>query len=213
MGTTIKRIYTGLPEYLINEVLWVERNYRINELSHQPGGFDVVIEYKSGNVLGYDWIKRPPQYIDKIIKNDALQNGITDFESFDESQQLLLAKRLINAAYARKYANEEDFNNVAFQQVWDSSSSEITLTESLAKFEIENLNNCVIKLSVTKITKSKLGDYFEAMCDEVCKHNLLGRRVYCKFHLMKSIDYEFSVDIDYVKRVVTKLGRQVWVLQ
>ena len=151
MGTTIKRIYTGLPEYLINEVLWVERNYRINELSHQPGGFDVVIEYKSGNVLGYDWIKRPPQYIDKIIKNDALQNGITDFESFDESQQLLLAKRLINAAYARKYANEEDFNNVVFQQVWDSSSSEITLTESLAKFEIENLNNCVIKLSVTKM--------------------------------------------------------------
>jgi hypothetical protein len=51
------------------------------------------------------------------------------------------------------------------------------------------------------------------MCDEVCEHDLLGRRVYCKFHLMKSINYEFSVDIDYVKRVTTTLGREVWVIQ
>jgi hypothetical protein len=58
----IKRVSLGLPKSLVNDVLWVAREYRTNPLSHEPGGSDVVVEYHNDEVLGYDWIKFPSKY-------------------------------------------------------------------------------------------------------------------------------------------------------
>ncbi len=58
-----ERVYIGLPLRLAHVVLWVDRTYRTNPLSHIPGGYDVVVEYHDGRALGYDWIKMPWAYI------------------------------------------------------------------------------------------------------------------------------------------------------
>lgn len=68
MSTKIKRIYLGIPEKLIDQILWVSRNYRTNHLSHIGGGGDIIVEYhKKNKVLGYDLIKYPSRYIYKIF--------------------------------------------------------------------------------------------------------------------------------------------------
>ncbi|MCI1187667.1 hypothetical protein MON38_09560 [Hymenobacter sp. DH14] len=134
MGTTIKRIYTGLPEHLVKEVLWVERNYRINELSHQPGGFDIVIEYKSGNVLGYDWIKRPSHYIEKILQTEYIQEE-KGFHQLTDDEQNALALKYIRAAYARNYKDKKNYDSAVFKQVWNSSMSFNTIVKALCAFE------------------------------------------------------------------------------
>lgn len=58
-----ERVYIGLPLYLADIILWVDRQYRTNPLSYIPGGYDVVVEYHDGRALGYDWIKKPWAYI------------------------------------------------------------------------------------------------------------------------------------------------------
>ena len=63
MENQIEKIYIGLPEDLKDKVFWVARPYRTNLLSHIEGGTDVIMEYHNGDVLGYDWIKEPFQYI------------------------------------------------------------------------------------------------------------------------------------------------------
>lgn len=62
----IKNVYNGIPGALVDEIMWVQRKYRTNRLSHIEGGSDVVVEYHEGDVFGYDWIKRPSEYIKSI---------------------------------------------------------------------------------------------------------------------------------------------------
>lgn len=138
MGSKIKRIYTGLPKHLSNEVIWVERKYRINDLSHQPGGFDIVLEYKSGNVLGYDWIKKPSSYIQQILKNDLSNEEANAFEDFNDDKQLEIAKTLVRVAYARDYQDKTLYDSAEFQQIWNAAESRITLKKALQAFESTN---------------------------------------------------------------------------
>ena len=74
----LSRVYIGLPRHLDDIVLWVDRQYRTNFLSHIPGGYDVVVEYHDGRALGYDWIKYPWAYIRTFF------GGIIEYGS-DES--------------------------------------------------------------------------------------------------------------------------------
>lgn len=137
MGSKIKRIYTGLPKHLSNEVIWVERKYRLNDLSHQPGGFDIVLEYKAGNVLGYDWIKKPSSYIQQILSNDLSSEEAYGFEALDDAKQLTIAKSLIRTAYARNYQDKVLYESAEFEQVWNSSTSRITLEKALQAYELQ----------------------------------------------------------------------------
>ena len=137
MGNGIKRIYTGLPKKLADQVLWVERKFRVNELSYQPGGFDVVVEYSSGKVFGYDWIKRPSQYIGRILQTEAEESEEHNYDFLDESHLLQLAKRLVSTVHGKRNAPSQDKAIATFQEIWNSATSKFTLTEALRKFEEE----------------------------------------------------------------------------
>ena len=50
---SIKDVYDGLPEDLVNKLFWVKKKYQTNLLSHMSGGSDVVIEYLNEEVLGW----------------------------------------------------------------------------------------------------------------------------------------------------------------
>ena len=134
MSDKIKHIYNGVPEQLANKVLWVERKFRINELSHQPGGFDIIIEYFSGNVFAYDWIKKPGFYTGKILENEAKQNEL-DYDYQDEKIVLAASKRFIKSAYCKYYDNKNKAQSVPFEKVWDATTSCISVVEALMNFE------------------------------------------------------------------------------
>lgn len=174
MGTAIKRIYTGLPEHLIKEVLWVERSYRINELSHQPGGFDVVIEYKSGNVLGYDWIKRPSHYIEKILRTDYIQEE-KEFNELSDDEQNVLSIKYIRAAYARNYKDKKNYDSAVFKQVWNSSTPSTTIVKALFAFEEDTapFESCLTVaekvMKYSKISNIKQLNYFSLEAGIVSK--------------------------------------------
>lgn len=121
MEKKVKRVYKGLPESYVGEVLWVAREFRTNPLSHVPGGSDVVVEYHEGEILGYDWIKYPSRYIRKIF-NDSVSNLYSDFEERDTQFQLSVVKEKISKIFARTYDNRE-FEKVPFENIWDSTTA------------------------------------------------------------------------------------------
>ncbi len=47
----------GLPPELMKIVRPCPRGSRINPLSYEPGGSDVVVAYSLGDAILYDWIK------------------------------------------------------------------------------------------------------------------------------------------------------------
>ena len=49
--------------------------YRINSLSHKPGGVTVIVELNTGQVLEYDNIKYPASYINKTIKKPGVKKA------------------------------------------------------------------------------------------------------------------------------------------
>lgn len=49
--------------------------YRINNLSHRPGGYSVIVELNTGQILEYDNIKHPSSYINKVIKNPEVKKA------------------------------------------------------------------------------------------------------------------------------------------
>lgn len=141
MPGEIKRIYIGLPHQLVSKVLWVERRFRTNSLSHQPGGYDVVIEFKSKNVLGYDWIKKPSSYVDKVLSKEAVKSGQKNYADLHDETQLIVAKELIKKMYARNYENDSEYETSEFKEVWDSEEATLTPRKALEKLEDELLHN------------------------------------------------------------------------
>jgi hypothetical protein len=111
----IRRVYIGLPSHLADVVFWVEREGRRNPLSHVEGGSDIVVEFRNGEVRGYDWIKSAYAYI------SALPDGIDD----------------IILVYARKYHDRESYDTVAFKEVWNARTSEDPLLPTLRRFDQE----------------------------------------------------------------------------
>ena len=137
MYDEIKRVYVGLPVQFVNKVLWVEQAYRTNSLSHQPGGFDVVVEYKSNNVLGYDRVKKPGPYISKVLFKEAVKSGRSEYSRDDETMELSIAKEFVETVYARAYQDDSEYASASFAEVWNSQISDISPTQALNKFEAD----------------------------------------------------------------------------
>lgn len=74
----MKNFKLGLPENI--RMFWVERESRTNPLSHQEGGYDVIVVYKHEDAKGYDWIKFPPAYL-KAIRRDMDQSITAIYQS------------------------------------------------------------------------------------------------------------------------------------
>lgn len=123
-GKTVKQVYIGLPETLKDRIFWVGEKFRTNPLSFTPGGMDVVVEYCSNVVLGYDRVKYPGKYIRKFFLG-AIK--ITDevFDSYDRDKQFSLVKSQINRIFARKWKNLQEKENTPFKEVWNSFENEL----------------------------------------------------------------------------------------
>jgi hypothetical protein len=114
----IERIYLGLPADFKKKIFFVGRKFRTNKLSHLPGGVGIVVEYHSGKVLGYDWVKYPISYVNKIfIKYFHKLNK--DFEILERTLQLDLIKTEISRLFARFY-DENNFETAEYEEVWNS---------------------------------------------------------------------------------------------
>jgi hypothetical protein len=122
MDSEVERIYIGLPEELKEKVFWVTRPYRTNPLSHIPGGTDIIVEYHNGEVLGYDWIKEPFNYIREIdVVKECCSNGDDpDVISFDFDLELFKSK--VSGIFIRKFKTE-NHKSVNFEKVWNSKTT------------------------------------------------------------------------------------------
>lgn len=132
-STEPERVYIGLPLRLAHVVLWVERRYRTNPLSHIPGGSDVVVEYHDGRALGYDWIKMPWAYIQTFFAG-IIEYGSDEFNRLDEKSQIEITKNKIAKFYTRKYNNEEEYSTAVFVEVWNSETSKEMPWNALKRF-------------------------------------------------------------------------------
>lgn len=134
MEGQIKRVYLGLPERLKSTVLWVAREYRTSPLSHQKGGSDIVVEYHSNEVFGYDWIKFPSKYVSAIFYA-RINIEREEFEVIDKDEQLTKIKAEIKSIYARKLRSMEDHDKEPFEEVWNSVDSKETPWEILEEYD------------------------------------------------------------------------------
>lgn len=106
-----QRVYIGLPENFVNRVFWVADIYRTNIQSHEPGGYDVVVEYDNEVVRGYDRIKTPSAYIASFFYGEIVK------------------------VYARKTADEDEYSTASFEEVWNIESSKEDPCEALKIFQ------------------------------------------------------------------------------
>jgi len=123
MKREIQRIFIGLPDEFKNRVHWVDKNYRKNPLSLEPGGSDVVIEFKNNHVFGYDCVKFPSNYIYKIILRIIEEEEINDFMELPLQIQFDIVKQKIHRVYARKYIDKEEYLVQPFVEVWNANTS------------------------------------------------------------------------------------------
>ena len=159
MDKKIKDVYVGLPEHLVDNILWVKRNYRTNPLSHIPGGVDVVVEYHNGENFGYDWVKYPIKYIKKLFPQ-MVDYYDQVFFKLSKKKQLEIAQEKIAKFYAR-----ESNNQSAFVEFWDSkTSNEMPWDSFELKFPDGKINN-----SVNLYSKQKKADNKQTQVKEVTK--------------------------------------------
>lgn len=126
----IKRIYKGLPPHLVEKTFWPAREYRTNQLSHIPGGADVVIEYQNDTVYGYDWVKRPDRYVKAILsKMYFIKN---DFELGDT---LSLLRENVKRVYARCYFDDNSYKDEPFKEAWNFETSSNLPWQELEKYK------------------------------------------------------------------------------
>lgn len=132
----IQHVYIGLPTHIIEKILWVDEEFRTNPLSKTLGGCDVIIEYKDGKILGYDKIKFPSIYVDKII-NDYF-GTITDFEKLNRDKKLEIIKIYISRVFAKSYKDDNEYMIKPFEEIWAASKHNNFPTEALIDFEGAN---------------------------------------------------------------------------
>ena len=90
----------GLPPELMKIVRPCPRGSRINLLSYEPGGSDVVVAYSVGDAILYDWIK----YVDRYI--NAIQRDNPGFH------------RHIESIYGRFYEDKSERRFGVFRPIW-----------------------------------------------------------------------------------------------
>jgi len=130
----IKEVYEGLPIHLIDRVFWVTDQYRKNPLSLIEGGTDVVVEYHSQEVFGYDKIKFPPKYMDAIFTHYFKSHGYHYDINAEKVAALVEIKAVIRRIFAKKYENAEDYNSTVFSEIWNSDTSNELPSEALQSF-------------------------------------------------------------------------------
>ena len=160
MSTKIRRIYLGIPEKLIDVILWVSRKYRTNHLSHIKGGSDIIIEYHEKNkVLGYDWIKYPSRYINFIFKKEFF-NDNTTFEDFKKQEQINIIKKEISKVYTRIY-EKDNLDNISFDTIWDSSKDNTFPWDNMEQYEDKIKNQRALKQPLPPISVYENDYYFK----------------------------------------------------
>lgn len=127
------QIFQKLPYHLKNRIQWVGRQYRVNSLSHIPGGSDVIIEYQNQKIMGYDWVKMPSLYIKKICDAEITRIYV-GYSNYDESEQFDAFKKHFHRIYARKYEDNGQ-NDVMFEEIWNSETANSLPFKSLQKFD------------------------------------------------------------------------------
>jgi hypothetical protein len=55
--------------------LYVKQQYRTNQLSKEPGGYEVTVTYASGFSKVYDRVKYPKKFISKINEDANRGDG------------------------------------------------------------------------------------------------------------------------------------------
>jgi len=166
-----ERVYIGLPLRLAHVVLWVDRKYRTNPLSHIPGGSDVVVEYHDGRALGYDWIKMPWAYIRTFFAgiieygsdefNPLGEKEPDEFHRLDEKSQIEITKNKIARFYARTYNNEEEYSTAVFVEVWNSETSKEMPWNALKRFATKPQKQyCFDFERVSEFNTRSLLDYY-----------------------------------------------------
>ena len=117
---TIKEIYIGLPDKLVDKVYWVEQKFRTNPLSKVPGGEDIVVEFNTGEVLAYNNIKYPSDYIKNIVTK-RLKISSDSFNRYSIEDRIKVYKNHIISIYTRYVSFDEtgtQINN-EFIKKWD----------------------------------------------------------------------------------------------
>lgn len=155
-----ERVYIGLPLSLADNVLWVDRIYRTNYLSHIPGGYDVVVEYHDGRAYGYDWIKMPYNYIRSFF-GGIIEYGSDEFNRLDEKSQIEITKNKIARFYARKYNNEKEYSTAIFVEVWNSETANEMPWNALKRFARKPQKQYYFDLDkVSEFNPTSILDYY-----------------------------------------------------
>lgn len=183
MTRQIKRIYDGLPEGLKELVVWVADKYRTNPLSLEMGGTEVIVEYQTNQVFGYDKIKHSGVYISAIMNRIYHDRGLSDQDSNFESL-LIACKAAIRRVFARKIYSESDYEIVEFQEVWNFRSAEVLPESSLTEFENkeEVRRQAIYKNNLHDVRKT---EFYSLLLDEQKRCELA-----MKEYLIKLANYE-----------------------
>lgn len=128
----INRVYIGIPSQLKSLVFWVAREFRINDLSFQNGGADIIIEYSNGKVFGYDWIKYPGRYVKKVFEKGFLNDQY--------SSEIEAIKENVLRIFARKYEADK-YETETFIEVWNNKTFNTLPYSILDKYTIAIYNN------------------------------------------------------------------------
>ena len=107
-----QQVYFGIPEELKSIIFWVNDKFRINDLSLVNGGTDIVVEYRNGKVIGYNKVKYPSKYIEKIF--------------VDKFEDLVPTIEVLKQNVIRIFVRRNDTLNSSiekFTEIWNSKSS------------------------------------------------------------------------------------------
>jgi len=122
MQNSLKNIQ-GLSTEISSSLFWVGQSYRTNELSLTPGGTNVIVHYRNGEVLGYNRIKYPSKYIDAILSRRVFGNGTKLSEIPSEAAVEFISNEVV-AIYALKY-EDVDKGCEEYKEVWNCDSTQM----------------------------------------------------------------------------------------
>ena len=66
----------------MSKSILVHDRFRTNELSVQPGGSTVTVEYADGSNRSYNKVKNPRAYINSIIKDETISSVKVDGQAY-----------------------------------------------------------------------------------------------------------------------------------
>ncbi len=133
MKDEINRIYLGLPENLKITVFWVARPNRTNQPSNLNSSSDLIVEYRNGLVLGFDWIKMDSKHIMRILQEQFFRSKAI-FENCSKHQKLNVIKNKVYRIYGRIY-EEGEFKDIPFEKIWDADNDYKLPWENFEQFK------------------------------------------------------------------------------